>query len=78
MIYHALPEIPTHGGLIQFSGGHYELFHLKEDPFEQDNRADREKEVLTRMMQGMVRRLEEMGAVYPIDDSGRSLIPVIP
>lgn len=78
VIHHTLPEIPTHGGLIQFSGGHYELFHLGEDPFEQDNRADREKEVLTRMMRGMVKRLEEMGAVYPVDGAGEPLVPVVP
>ncbi len=78
VIYHTLPEVPTHGGLIQFSGGHYELFHLGEDPFEQDNRADREKEVLTRMMEGMVKRLEEMGAVYPVDEAGKALVPVVP
>lgn len=78
VVYHTLPAVPTHGGLIQFSGGHYELFHLKNDPFEQDNRADRDREVLTRMMRGMTKRLEEMGALYPVDDSGRSLAPVIP
>ena len=33
-----LPKEKTHGGSIQ-SEGHYELFNLKEDPFESKNLA---------------------------------------
>lgn len=78
VIYHTLPEVPTHGGFIQFAGGNYELFNLKDDPFEQTNLADMEKEVLSRMMQGMVKSLEDMGAVYPVDEAGKPLAPVVP
>jgi hypothetical protein len=78
VIYHTLPEVPTHGGFIQFAGGNYELFNLKDDPFEQANLADTEKEVLSRMMQGMVKSLEDMGAVYPVDEAGKPLAPVVP
>jgi hypothetical protein len=51
---------------------------LKNDPFEQTNLADTEKEVLSRMMQGMVKSLEDMGAVYPVDETGKPLAPVVP
>ena len=78
VIYHTLPEVPTHGGFIQSAGSHYELFNLKNDPFEQTNLADTEKEVLSRMMQGMVKSLEDMGAVYPVDETGKPLAPVVP
>ena len=78
VIYHTLPEVPTHGGFIQFDGGHYELFNLKNDPFEQTNLAASEKETLTRLMQGMVGSLEDMGAVYPVDAAGQPLAPVVP
>ena len=37
VIYHTLPDTRTTGGHIQFSDGNYELFNLKEDPFEKDN-----------------------------------------
>ncbi len=78
VIYHTLPEVPTSGGGIQFDGGHYQLFNLKSDPFEQTNRADSEKEILVRMMQGMVKELQDKGAVYPVSVDGKPLIPVVP
>lgn len=78
VIYHTLPEVPTHGGFIQFEGGHYELFNLKSDPFEQKNLAETEREVLVRMMQGMVKELEDKGAVYPVGEDGKPLVPVVP
>lgn len=78
VIYHTLPEVPTHGGFIQSAGSHYELFNLKTDPFEQNNLADTEKEALTRMMQSMVKSLDDMGAVYPVDAAGQPLAPVVP
>jgi len=34
--------------------------------------------VLSRMMQGMVKSLEDMGAVYPVDETGKPLAPVVP
>lgn len=78
VIYHTLPEIPTHGGGLQFEGGHYQLFNLKNDPFEQTNLADSEKETLHRMMGELVAQLKDKKAVYPVSDSGAELIPVIP
>ena len=54
------------------------MFNLKNDPFEQANLADSEKETRVRMMQGMVKELEDKGAVYPMSADGKPLIPVVP
>ena len=78
VIYHWLPEVPTHGGRIQFEGGHHELFNLKNDPFEQENLASRNQKNLSSMMQGMTQALKQMNAVYPVDESGTDLKPVAP
>ena len=78
VIYHALPETKTTGGLIQFDGGHYQLFNLAMDPFEQTNLADQEPEVLTRLMKGLVAELASMEAAYPVDESGEDLVPALP
>ncbi|MEQ9407590.1 MAG: sulfatase-like hydrolase/transferase [Fuerstiella sp.] len=78
VIYHTLPERPTTGGHIQFSDGHFELFNLAEDPFEQTNLAKSEPEKLKRMMQGLIAQLEQHDAVYPVDDDGKELRPQLP
>ncbi len=78
VIYHTLPEKPTTGGHIQFSGGHYELFNLADDPFESTNLAESRPEELHRMMQGLITELETHGAVYPVDDAGKELRPQLP
>jgi arylsulfatase A-like enzyme len=75
LVHHALPEIPTHGGLIQFEGGHFELFNLAEDPYEQRNLAGEERGALKRMVAGMREELERMGAQHPVDEAGRPLRP---
>lgn len=78
VIYHTLPEVRTHGGFIQFSGGHYELFNLADDPFEATNLADSQPQQLTKMMQGMIIALEQHQAVYPVDKAGNELRPQLP
>ncbi|MCB1063007.1 MAG: sulfatase-like hydrolase/transferase [Verrucomicrobiae bacterium] len=78
VIYHALPKVPTTGGFIQFEGGHYQLFNLADDPFEQTNLADSLPSELKRMMAGMIASLEKTHAVYPVDESGKPLQPVLP
>ena len=78
VIYHTLPELPTHGGHIQFKDGHHELFNLDEDPFESTNLAQSKPEVLKRMMNGLISALEDHHAVYPIDDQGKPLRPQLP
>lgn len=78
VIYHALPEEKSTGGFNQFSGGHYELFNLADDPFESTNLADSKPKVLKRMMQGLIAQLEDHKAVYPTDESGKRLRPELP
>ncbi|MDF1752146.1 MAG: sulfatase-like hydrolase/transferase [Verrucomicrobiales bacterium] len=78
VIYHALPDEPTTGNHIQFSGGNYELFNLKEDPFESTNLADKNPEKLKEMMKGMIASLEAKDAVYPVSAEGKSLKPQLP
>lgn len=77
VIYHALPEEPTHGNHIQFKDGNYEPFNLKDDPFESTNLASQQPEHLKRMMAGMIESLKEHDAVYPIKDKDR-LAPKLP
>ena len=77
-IHHALPEIPTHGNLIQHSGGHWQLFNLKDDPFEQKDLASTEPETLKRLAAGMRSELERMKAVYPVDAAGKPIVPEVP
>ena len=78
VIYHALPDEPTTGGHIQFTGGNYELFNLADDPFESTNLADSKPDVLRRMMKGMVKALADHKAVFPVDDAGNRLAPKVP
>jgi|LWDU01.1.fsa_nt_gi arylsulfatase A-like enzyme len=53
------------------------LYNLAKDPSESHNLAAENHEKLRSMMQGMVRKLESMNAVYPVKD-GQRLEPVIP
>ncbi len=78
VIYHTLPEIPTTGGHIQFSDGHYELYHLGQDPSESTNLATSKPAELNRMMRGLIASLESHDAVYPVDDKGEALRPTLP
>lgn len=78
VIYHTLPEILTTGNHIQFEGGNYQLFNLAEDPFESTNLADSKPKELKRMMKGLISQLEGHKAVYPIDDTGKTLRPQLP
>lgn len=78
VIYHALPQIETHGGHIQSGGEHYQLFNLADDPFEQNDLAKTNPEQLRRMMKGLIGQLEDHKAVYPIDEAGNPLKPTLP
>lgn len=77
-IHHALPEIPTHGDFIQHEGGHYQLFNLKDDPFEQKDLAKDQPEELKRLVAGMRSELERMKAVHPVDAAGKPILPEVP
>ena len=78
VVFHTLPTIPSTGGRIQFDGGHYELFHLKKDPFESHNLARNNPDTLRSMMQGLIQQLEKMEAVYPISSNQQELHPQLP
>lgn len=70
VIYHYNPK--------RASEPRYELYHLKDDPFESENLVSSAPERLTMMMEAMVKQLEGEGALYPIDAKGRTLKPLIP
>jgi hypothetical protein len=71
VIYHYLPsEVSNHS--------HYQLFHLADDPFEQNELSESKPEELRRMMQTLVTMLKDHEALYPIDSNGKPLIPLIP
>lgn len=59
VIYHYFPSPAS-------EGSHYQLFHLGDDPFEQQNLATSRPEELTRLMQGLIAGLENCDAVYPV------------
>ena len=65
VIYHYLPNVPTHGDLIQSGGATYQLFNLKDDPFEQHDLAASHPAELKRLMQGLIAALEAHHAAYP-------------
>jgi hypothetical protein len=53
------------------------LFDLASDPSESNNLAEKNPGKLKSMMQGMVRELKSMNAVYPVKN-GQKFEPVIP
>ena len=55
----------------------YELFNLKDDPFENNNLAASQPEKLKAMMSSLVRELEAHDALMP-QVAGKSMHPVIP
>ena len=72
VIYHYFPT--------EVSGGsHYQLFNLKEDPFEQNDLATSNPEELKRLMQGLIAGLEAQKAVYPVEKGTTTPVkPVMP
>ena len=78
VIYHNFPKAPPLGGKVQSGGEHYELFNLVKDPFESVNVAKDHPEVLRKMMQGLAAQLKQHDAVYPQDQAGKALKPIVP
>jgi len=60
VIYHYFPTEVS-------EGGHYQLYNLQDDPFEQKNLAATHPAELKRLMTAMVAKLEAQGAVYPVE-----------
>jgi arylsulfatase A-like enzyme len=71
VIYHYFPSAAS-------EQSHYQLFHLKADPFEQNNLATKHPEDLRRMMRGLIAALEEHHALYPVDKDRQPLKPKLP
>ncbi len=71
VIYHYFPSKVS-------EQSHYQLFHLKADPFEQTNLATTKPEVLGRMMRSLVAALEKHQAVYPVDNDRKPMKPQLP
>lgn len=72
VIYHYIPSPAS-------ENSHYQLFHLAEDPFEQNNLAASRPDELRRMMQGLIAALESHKAVYPVEKDGTTrLKPHLP
>lgn len=78
VICHFLPDVPAHGDSIQSGGKTYQLFNLKDDPYEQNDLAETHPEELRRMMQGLIAQLEAHDALYPVDAAGTPLKPKLP
>ncbi len=60
VIYHYFPTNVS-------SGSHYQLFNLKDDPFEQSDLTKTNPVELKRMMQSLIASLEAHQAVYPVE-----------
>jgi arylsulfatase A-like enzyme len=72
VIYHYFPTEVS-------AGSHYQLFNLKNDPFEQKDLAATEPGELKRLVQGMVAALEKHNAVYPVEKDGQTRVkPKVP
>jgi arylsulfatase A-like enzyme len=71
VIYHYFPSTIS-------EDSHYQLFHLGRDPFEQQNLAKSEPKELQRMMQQLVKSLEDHNALYPIANDGTDILPIVP
>jgi arylsulfatase A-like enzyme len=72
LIYHYFPT--------QVSGNsHYQLFHLSQDPAEQNDLATSHPDQLRPMVEELQRQLAFHSARYPIDiETGKPVIPVVP
>jgi len=72
VVYHYFPSIVS-------CGAHYQLFNLRDDPFEQRDLAATKPSPLRRMMQGLIAGLERQGALYPVYQDGTTpLKPKLP
>lgn len=73
VVYHYFPSKES-------EGGHYQLYHLASDPFEQKNLADAKPAVLKKMMAKLASELEAHEAVYPVSEPNgdEAVKPVLP
>lgn len=72
VIYHYFPSAAS-------DGSHYQLFNLRDDPFEQHNLAQTQPATLGRMMANLIADLDRHHAAYPVEKDGRTPVkPRIP
>ena len=71
VIYHYFPSEAS-------ENSHYQLFNLKDDPFEQQNLAASRPAELRRMMRNLLTALEAHRALYPVDGEGIPVRPELP
>ena len=72
VIYHYYPSEAS-------EGSHYQLYNLRQDPFEQNNLANSEPERLAKMMSMLAEDLESHDAKYPVsEDQSSKLKPKLP
>jgi len=71
LIYHYLPE--QNPAKVR-----YELFHLRDDPYEKQNLAATEPALLRQMTAAMIAALDAEQALYPVTEAGSELRPVVP
>ncbi|MEM1444397.1 MAG: sulfatase-like hydrolase/transferase, partial [Verrucomicrobiota bacterium] len=75
VIFHALPDFKSTGGVIQSDGARFQLFNLAEDPFEQNDLAASNPDELKRMVAELAAQLEAHDAQYTVDEEGNPIIP---
>lgn len=72
VIYHYFPTEVS-------NGSHYQLYHLKADPYEQSDLAGSEPQKLKEMMTALAAGLEHHHAHYPVDPNSRQPVkPKVP
>jgi arylsulfatase A-like enzyme len=71
VVYHYFPSAVS-------ENSHYQLFHLKSDPFEQTNLATTKPAELRREMGKLIAALEAHGALYPVDKANQPVKPQLP
>jgi arylsulfatase A-like enzyme len=71
LIYHYFPTEVS-------DGSHYQLYNLKNDPFESTNVAGDHPKELDRLVKALAHNLETHGADYPVDENGIPLKPKAP
>lgn len=70
LIYYYNPKTPSRPG--------YLLYNLKNDPIEATNLAASEPIKVKQMVKRMAEKLEQEGALYPVDEAGNALKPIVP
>lgn len=71
LIYHYFPN-------PKGQSTHYQLFSLREDPFEQKDLAQSHMAQVKQLVDEMTRELDDQHALFPVDTDGRIVRPISP